>query len=171
VPDEVLERALAAGIWAPNHHGTQPWRFTVLGPQTRAALADIAADTRARPALLPDINIATVERIRDGARRKVLSKPAIVAVSYVVSEDEEQRLEDFAATCCSIQNIQLAAWAQGLGVQWSTSAVIYEPGIYELLGIPAQSEQIISLLYMGFPAVVPPHRHRKPLAEVCRYQP
>jgi nitroreductase len=44
---EPLDRATIAELldlarWAPNHHLTNPWRFTVLGPQALARLKDAA---------------------------------------------------------------------------------------------------------------------------------
>ena len=39
--------------------------------------------------------------------------------------DEQRRREDYAAVCCAAQNVQLAAWAAGIGTKWSTSPVSY----------------------------------------------
>ena len=143
VPGDVLDRALSAGIWAQNHKLTEPWRFTVLGPQTHAALASI-----------------------DG---KLATKPAIVAVTYRLSPDLSQRHEDYAAVCCAIQNIQLAAWADGLGMQWSTGRTAMSPQAHALLGLSATEEEMVGLLYFGYPASVPKPQARKPLAEVTRW--
>ena len=35
VPERVLRELFELARWAPNHHVTDPWRFRVLGPQTR----------------------------------------------------------------------------------------------------------------------------------------
>jgi nitroreductase len=145
VPDEALDRALSAGIWAQNHRLTEPWRFIVLGPDTHRALAAID--------------------------QKLATKPAIVAVTYRLSDDASQRREDYAATCCAIQNIQLAAWADGLGMQWSTGRTSQLPETHTLLGINADEEELVGLLYFGYPANVPKAQPRKPLEEVVRRLP
>jgi nitroreductase len=145
VPADLLERVLAAGLWAQNHRLTQPWRFAILGPQTHRKLA-VGAD-------------------------KLLSKPQIVAVSYRLSEYEAQRREDCAAVACAIQIIQLAAWAEGLGMQWSSGKIIRLTSTYELLEIVPEEEEIVGLLFFGFPADVPAAQHRKPLGEVSRRLP
>lgn len=142
VPDEALERALTAGTWAQNHKLTEPWRFIVLGPEAHRAIAAI------------DPKLAT--------------KPAIVAVTYRLSGDAFQQREDYAATCCAIQNIQLAAWADGLGMQWSTGRTSQQPEVHALLGIEPGQEEMVGLLYFGYPARVPNPAPRKPLAEVTR---
>ena len=39
VPNDVIEKIFEAGVWAPNHHLTEPWRFIVLGEKTKETLA------------------------------------------------------------------------------------------------------------------------------------
>ena len=142
VPDELLLRALEAGLWAQNHRMTQPWRFYVVGPQTRAALTP----------LFP----------------KAPTKPAIVAVSCLKSDDAVQEREDYAAVACAIQNIQLAAWDLGLGMQWSSGRAATGPDNYVVLGIDPNRETLVGLLLFGFPETVPAAQPRRPLDEVLR---
>jgi nitroreductase len=142
VPADALDRALTAGTWAQNHKLTEPWRFIVLGPETHHALAAI-----------------------DG---KLVTKPAIVAVTCVRTGDAFQQREDYAAVCCAIQNIQLAAWADGIGMQWSTGRTAMSPETQALLGINADEEEFVGLLYFGTPASVPKPQPRKSLDEVTR---
>ena len=142
VPAELLTRALGAGLWAQNHRMTQPWRFYVVGPQTRESLTP----------LFP----------------KTPTKPAIVAVSCLKSDDAVQEREDYAAVACAIQNIQLAAWSMGLGMQWSSGKAATGPDNYAVLGIDAEREILVGLLLFGFPKTVPDAQARKPLDEVTR---
>jgi len=37
--DEVLNKLLEAGTWAPSHSNNQPWEFVILGDVTRRELA------------------------------------------------------------------------------------------------------------------------------------
>ena len=145
VPADALERALTAGLWAQNHKLTEPWRFTVLGPNTHRRLAD--------------------------AEAKLLSKPLVVAVSQRLGGDALQQREDYGAISCAVQNIQLAAWAEGLGMQWSSGKIIRMPFLYELLGIDRQAEEIVGLLFFGYPARTPEAPSRRPLSEVTRHLP
>ena len=149
VPPDVLERALSAGLWAQNHRLTEPWRFTVLGPETRLKLAET----------LPD------------ARGKILSKPCLVAVSQWLEGPPAQRREDYAAIACAIQNIQLAAWAEGVGMQWSSGKIIALPQTYETFAIDPAREEIVGVLFFGYPANVPAAQPRQGLAAVSRNLP
>lgn len=170
VPIPVLEKALAAGLWAQNHRLTQPWRFVILGGEARCTLADIAGDIQI--ASLPaGTEAAAVEKARFQAYSKVSSRPAAVAVSYALSEDAVQRREDFAATCCAIQNIALAAWSDGLGMLWSTSPIMNHHRSLALLGIDPQKEELVGILYFGYPNGLPTTPKRKPLGEFLRVLP
>ncbi len=170
VPDEVLERALAAGIWAQNHRMTEPWRFILLGPETHRALAEANAEAQLR-ALAGDADDATRAKVRAAGVNKLMAKPRIVVVTTVLGGDALQRREDYAAVCCAIQNIHLVAAAEGLGMQWNTGKQTQQPQTYTLLGIDPAVEEIAGLLYFGYPAVAPPPPPRKPLAEVLRRLP
>lgn len=168
VPGALVEQALDAGRWAPNHKLTEPWRFTILGPETRRALAPLYAGTRLRklPADAPE---ERREQARILAVAKWNAKPVVVVVSQTPEEDALRREEDYASVACAIQNIQLAAWALGLGSQWSTSSLIRDPEAMALAGIPRE-ERVVGLVFLGWPEEIRGSR-RKPLAHVLRRMP
>ena len=168
VPEAMLREALDAGRFAPNHKLTEPWRFTVLGPETREALAPLWSEVQLRK--LPE---ATTPERREEARAaawaKWMGKPAVVIVSQVVDPDPARREEDYAAVACAIQNVQLAAWALGLGSQWGTNPGTRDRAVLDRAGIP-EGERVVGFLYLGYAAAVPECR-RKPLEAVLRRTP
>ena len=94
-----------------------------------------------------------------------------MAVSQRLEGSAAQRKEDYGAISCAIQNIQLAAWAEGVGMQWSSGKIIALPPTYAVLGIDPAQEEIVGLLFFGYPAKVPTAPPRRPLAEVLRRLP
>jgi nitroreductase len=169
VPVERVEAILAYGIWAPNHHLTEPWRFTLLGEETRQILARRYGEIQVAKAPA-DADEGLREKLREAGVAKFLSKPTIVAVSCLQEGDEQARREDYAATCCAMQNVQLAAWADGIGMQWTTGPITRERETYRLLGIDGEQEYILGFLYVGFPDESP-SRERKLLSDVLRRTP
>lgn len=170
VPDDVLARALEAARWAPNHKLTEPWRFAVVGPETRARLGDVGARLgEAKAAGLPDDERARqVER----ARSKVGDLPALVVISYTRSPDDAFKdREDYAAACCAVHNMQLSLWADGVGSQWSTGGVTRDDETYEILGVDPDAEEIIGFLKVGYPEVVPAPRRKHDVDDVTRRLP
>src|SRR5688500_17147125 len=56
---------------------------------------------------------------------------------------------DLYSTCCAIQNLWLAARAEGLGVGWVS--ILSEQRLREILSIPAHVA-VVDYLCMGYPA-------------------
>ena len=169
VANEVIERIFAYGTWAPNHHLTEPWHFVVLGAETKEKLAQRYREIQMGKA--PDhVDDENRRKLGEAGYAKFHSKPTIVAVACLQDGDETKNQEDYAATCCAMQNIQLAAWNEGIGMQWSTGPITKEDETYELLGIDKDTEYIIGFLYTGYPEEVG-NQKRKPVEEVLQYTP
>ena len=86
LPREELLTVLAAGVWAPNHHLTEPWRFVILGPEARQQLAERYGELRMDKA--PADATERRARIREESIRKYLANPAIVALVALQEGDE-----------------------------------------------------------------------------------
>ena len=168
VSAELLEKVLTAGIWAQNHRMTQPWRFTVLGPETHRKLVEQYAQMQS-DSLATHSTPQQRQLAYDKGLKKLATKPHMVAVSSIIAPDTDVRREDYAAISCAIQNIQLAAWGEGLGMQWSTGKFTTQPSTYELLKIDPTQQEIVGILFFGFPAQVPSANARKSLREVSQW--
>ncbi|MDA0322037.1 MAG: nitroreductase [Verrucomicrobia bacterium] len=165
VPLDDVRELFEAGIWAPNHKLTQPWRFIHLGEQTRSVLRLRYAELQKQKG--PDMSEAAQQERYAKGMQKFDSKPTIVAVSCSQEGSEIQKREDYAATCCAMQNVALAAWDAGVGMQWSTGPMTREAATYELLDIDTNREYIIGFFYMGYPCKTSRTR-RKSIDEVFR---
>ncbi len=119
--------------------------------------------------MAPDATANQRDRAIAKSAEKWASKPTVVIISQAGEADEFRREEDYAAVACTIQNIQLAAWALGVGSQWSTSPVTRDHEAMARAGVPRE-ERVVGFLFMGFPAVVPEVK-RRPLSEVTRRMP
>jgi len=163
VDDEALQRALGAAHLAPCHKLTWPWRFTVLGPQTRAWLVDLAVQLKA--AKKKD---CTPEEVAAGVRARLGSAGVLLAVSQVLDADAFRREEDYAATACAIQNLCLSLHADGYGTKWSTGGFTRHPDTYERLGIDADRERIVGVVLAGTPCAEVKTPPRPELQQVVR---
>src|SRR5215213_8861361 len=74
---EELEPLLDAAVLAPNHHLTQPWRFYVLGPESRRRYGLALGDRKARK--LPDPDARAAVGVRDGERIVVMLSVGVPA--------------------------------------------------------------------------------------------
>jgi nitroreductase len=148
--DEATVRDLVdLARFAPNHKVTQPWRFCLLGAETRKRLNDAVGETEAM---------------------KLGRAPTLVLATAVLSGDPLTDEEDLHATACAVYAVLLGATARGLASYWRTPAALREPAIRDLLGL-ARSERVVGLIHLGPKVSEPPEKERLALDAVLRLLP
>lgn len=143
---ELLVEAIDMARWAPNHKLTEPWKFYILGKTTSAKIAHLNADL-----LTQTKGQAAAEKKRE----RWLCMPSAIVVSCKKCADPFREKEDYAATCCAVQNMMLYLWSKGVGTKWSTSKVITTPAFSEIIGADPKEEEVIGLFWCGYPEDVP----------------
>ena len=164
VTREEIEALLDAAVLAPNHHLTQPWRFYVLGPDSRRRYGLALGERKARK--LPDPAAADAMRERTAAEH--VAFPALIAVAMVLDEKPETREEDYAAVMQAVGNIMLTAVERGLGTHVRTGAVMDDPAARAAVGV-RDGERIVVMLSVGVPAEVPAPKVRPGAAAVTTW--
>nr|WP_200902292.1 5,6-dimethylbenzimidazole synthase [Protofrankia coriariae] len=140
IPDGVLERVLAAAHAAPSVGLSQPWDFIVIENQrTRRAFYEHVRRERAVfAATLTGERAARFAQIKiDGVLESTLS----IVVTYDEKRGGPAVLGRHAiadagvySVCLAIQNLWLAATAEGLGCGWVS--FFREQAVQDMLGIP-----------------------------------
>ncbi len=161
-----VEVLLDHAIAVPNHRLTQPWRFYVLGPESRRSFGLVLGGRKARKLENP----AAAEQLRHKIGDEHAALPLMIAVSITQSENPEIREEDYAAGMMAVQNIAIAAVALGLGTHIKTGAVMDDPAARAAIGV-AEGERVIAILNVGEPAVVPLGKPRRPANDVTSWMP
>ena len=156
VTREEIEALLDAAVLAPNHHLTQPWRFYVMGPESRRRYGLALGDRKARK--LTDADAANAVREKTAAEYEAF--PALIAVAMVVNENPETREEDYAAVMQSIGYLMLAAVDRGLGTHLRTGAVLEDPAARAAIGVQ-EGERVVSIVSVGVPAEMPAPKTRQ----------
>ena len=145
-----IERLLDAAVLAPNHRMTEPWRFYVMGPQSRRRYGAVLGGRKARKVEDPAAAAAVLRKVEE----ENAALPAVIAVTIRQDENPEIREEDYAAAMMAVQNILLAAAELGLGSHLKTGAVMDDPSAREAVGVAAD-ERIVVLINLGEAAETP----------------
>ncbi len=147
VAPQVLARLLGAAHQAPSVGMMQPWRFIRIGKaDLREAIATLVEDERQRTAEAlgerrDQFMRLKVEGIRDCAELLVVA----------LGDAREQHIfgrrtlpeMDLASVACAIQNLWLAARAEGLGMGWVS---LFDPAaLAALLGMPDGAKPVAVL--------------------------
>ena len=164
VAREEIEALLRAATLAPNHRLTQPWRFYILGPEARAAYGLALGERKARK--IEDAGAAEVVRKKTSDDHRAL--PCMIAVAMVLSDSDEIREEDYAATMMAISNITLVAVERGLGTHLKTGAIMNDPAARAAVGVP-ENQRIVAVINLGAPAEIPAPRDRVAFADVTQW--
>lgn len=149
VDETVLRELLDLARWAPNHKLTSPWRFRLLGPETRARIEELAGEKEAV---------------------KLRRAPTLVLATAVLSDDPLLAQEDAYATACAVYAVLLAATNRGLASYWRTPVCFLEEPVSSFLGL-AENERVVALIHLGPPASEPPAKERAPLDDVLSVLP
>ncbi|MGE0484352.1 MAG: nitroreductase [Gammaproteobacteria bacterium] len=143
VPDAVIERALELARWAPNHHRTEPWRVYLLGRRAQADIAELNARL---------VAVRQGERAAEVKLNRWRAVPGWLVITTQRNDDALRQQEDYAACCCAAQSFMLALWCHGVGVKWTTGAVVREAAFADIVGFDATAEQVVGLFWYGWPA-------------------
>jgi nicotinate-nucleotide--dimethylbenzimidazole phosphoribosyltransferase len=159
VPDDVLTRVLAAAHHAPSVGFSQPWDFLLVrDPEVRARVHRLTARQReAYAATLPAARAAAFRGLKVEA---VLDTPLNVVVTcdrtrggrHVLGRHTQPQMAVYS-TACAVQNLWLAARAEGLGVGWVS--FFDERELAECLGLPGHVE-VVAYLCIGSVDAFPP---------------
>ncbi len=126
---QTLDELFELARWAPNHHGTNPWRFHVLGRDALARLKHAAGPEHA----------AKLDRA-----------PTLIVVSAALSGDELKDEEDLHATAIAAYIVLLVAHARGFAGYWRTPAVLRTPEGRAAVGLEPE-QHVLGLIHLGPP--------------------
>jgi nitroreductase len=144
VDEAVVRELVELARQAPNHKLTSPWRFRLLGPETRARVEAVAGEKEAA---------------------KLRRAPTLVLVTAVPSEDPVLAEEDRYATAAAVYVLLLGATNRGLASYWRTPGCFREAAVREALRLDPR-EVVIALVHLGPPASDPPQKERAPVDEI-----
>ena len=143
VPSEVIEKSIVAANQAPCHRMTFPWRFTSIGIKKREQLFQLQLNLKFGD---KSIDQLIVKKIRD----KMLNPSHLLIATQICSDDQVQKLEDYAACACAIQNLSLSLIAYDVGCKWSTGKITKDPHTYQIAQIDPNDEEIIGFIWIGY---------------------
>ena len=153
LPADVLTRILEAAHTAPSVGFSQPWDFLVLRDEDRRrAVHDLAVRQRkAYAASLPKARAKAFAALKIEA---ILETPVNIVVTCDPTRGGRHTLGRYTqpmmapfSTCLAVENLWLAARAEGLGVGWVS--FFDERELAETLGLP-EHLQIVAYLCVGY---------------------
>jgi len=153
VPDDVLRRLLQAAHHAPSVGFMQPWNFiTIRSQSVREQIANAfgrANDEAVR--MFPEQQRSKYASLKLEGIRKA---PLNICITCdrarggdVVLGKTHNSSMDLYSTVCAVQNLWLAARAEGIGMGWVS--IFHDADLKSILGIPDRIA-IVAYLCLGY---------------------
>ena len=143
VPNKVIERSILAANQAPCHRRTFPWRFINVGLKKRELLYQLQLTIKYG-------DQPTDESSLKKMREKILNPSHLLIATQLCTDNQTQKLEDYAACACAIQNLSLSLVADNVGCKWSTGKITKDPNTYQITKINSSEEEIIGFIWIGY---------------------
>lgn len=137
--DAEIDEILTLGARTPDHGKLFPWRFVVLGPRTRAEIAEklaVLAELRDKPA-------------KDQAvLAKLTAAPVTILVISVPVPNAKPVWEQQLSAGAVCMNLEHAAGAFGYSASWITDWYSYDPQGAGLFGVQ-EGETVAGFIHIG----------------------
>ena len=182
VPDELVQKILAAGMNAASGGNSQRWRFLVIKDQSikekvqkyyKRAFDEVVSPRYLSSEPPPGSSPGRYRR-QHGAVEYLTDHYHEAPIWIVACQDDGQATptrSSGASIYPAVQNIMLAARALGLGTVLTTIHTRHEQEVKEFFGIP-ENVGTAALIPLGYPAQGEKFggSSRRPLAEVAFYE-
>ncbi|MET7379222.1 nicotinate-nucleotide--dimethylbenzimidazole phosphoribosyltransferase, partial [Streptomyces sp. NPDC005526] len=153
IPHEVLLRVLEAAHTAPSVGHSQPWDFVVIrSADTRRAMHELAM--RQREAYAKSLPKGRAKQFKELKIEAILDTPVNIVVTadptrggrHTLGRHTQPQMAPYSAAL-AVENLWLAARAEGLGVGWVS--FFDEREMVRALGLPEHLE-VIAYLCVGY---------------------
>jgi nicotinate-nucleotide--dimethylbenzimidazole phosphoribosyltransferase len=159
IPHEVLLRVLEAAHTAPSVGHSQPWDFVVIrSADTRRAMHELAE--RQRDAYAKSLPKGRAKQFKELKIEAILDTPVNIVVTadptrggrHTLGRHTQPQMAPYSSAL-AVENLWLAARAEGLGVGWVS--FFDEREMVRALGLPEHLE-VVAYLCVGYVDEFPP---------------
>jgi nitroreductase len=147
VSDELIDKIIEAGTWAPSGLNNQPWKFAVI------------RDNELKT------NISTLTRYS----RIVLNANTLIAV-FLDNSLSYDRTKDCQAIGACVQNMLLAIHSTGLGAVWLGEILKNKDKVLQMLGEGSPDLELMAVIALGHPAESGGKGNRKNAAQTIIFR-
>jgi len=170
VPNKVLSEILEAARWAPSAHNAQPWRFIVVrDADVKRELAEAMASRWDKDLIKNGVPLENRKRLLKTSIERFTNAPILVIACLTMEDMDKyvdkrrQKIEYTMAVqsvAAAIENILLAAHAEGLGSCWFCAPLFCKDVVRKVLRLPhhVEPQALVTLGYSAERLDPPPRK-------------
>ncbi len=153
VPSDIITQIINTARHAPNHHRTEPARFYLLNREKIIQVSQLMAEMIKGDGYDPILVERALRKEKEWSNATGLLVVTSFSDSSSVLFSKNQNLieENYATTCCIIQNLLLLFEASKISAKWSTASVWNHPRFKKTIGLKyPEDEKFVGLIFYGY---------------------
>lgn len=155
VPHELLQRIIRAASLAPSAMNEQPWRFYVTTGETRRQVGEAMAQGTTHLEEFIDVLGPELHAEAVAWYSELGNAPVVIVCTMPHLDDEFWRMNAYLSIGGAIENILIAATAQGLATCNITFSYYVRDELAKTLGVP-DDRSIVAIVAVGYPEETQP---------------
>jgi nitroreductase len=169
IDKKILEEIALLSMYAPNHRRNEPWNYVIITSDQLEIFWHkiLSGIDQAYFELGPDM----IEKKKLSLKNLIKTLGGIIYVTSLKNELLSVERENYAATCCAIQNLLLLAHQHSLGSLWSTAAIFSYGSTMKALGVDINLESFVGAILMGHPTETPATPNFHPALHIRYWSP
>ncbi|GGB35950.1 nitroreductase [Virgibacillus dakarensis] len=168
-PEEVdlsiLKEIFTYGTWAPTHYMKESWNIKLYQRNGKKAFVDTIISSYQRIGMLKTDNDSKTLKMIDSMKQFLLEIPHHALIYFEKDPDPIRYEEEYSSVCAFIQNIQLAAWSYGVGMLWTITPYMHDPGFVQEIGLDGEKVKIAAVMQIGYPKQISRNKGRTAIEE------
>lgn len=165
----VLKEIFTYASFAPTHYMKEPWNIKLYQEDGKKEFVDAIIASYQRIGMLKKDNEPKTVKMTDAMKNFLLDIPHHALIYFKIEESPVRYEEDYAAVCAFIQNAQLAAWSYGIGMLWTITPYMRDPGFAKDIGLDSDEMKIAAVMQIGYPERVSRNKGRTPIEEKLEF--
>ncbi len=161
IDNEIVKQLLSLANWAPNHGGTEPWRFIVFEGEAKKRFCLQHAELYKSHTAPDKFQAAKYDKL---VHQSDKTSHTLIVYMKRTQGHTIPVLEEIAAVAAAIENILLGATAFGIAALWGSGGMTHHPAMKEYFGL-GNEDVIMGMLHLGYTDLPEQSRHRKTSAE------
>lgn len=162
---DILKEIFTYGSYAPTHYMKEPWRIKLYQDKGKKKLIQAIINSYIRIGMIKNIEEPKTTKMIESMTTFLDDIPHHALVYFELEDNPVRNEEEYASVCAFIQNSQLAAWEYGIGMLWTITPYMHDPGFYKDVGLDSNVVKIAAVMQIGYPKKIPHDKGRTPIEE------
>jgi nitroreductase len=167
IPDEILHRILNGALEAPSGKNRQNWRFIVVSDKKREEYLHYSQ--RSWDKIKAILKARLKPSLYDFTERffYTLGQAPVIIFCYSINSSDEKELTSIGSVYMAAENINLAAFVEGLGCCTMGAPLEISDEVNQFLGVSEWPEfkagtmMLLCAITLGYPDHTPPKAERQ----------